>query len=51
MGDVRRRARQWTREHGDDLPEVREWRWSEQASPGHGHSPSTTAAATSADQL
>jgi xylulose-5-phosphate/fructose-6-phosphate phosphoketolase len=52
MGDVRRRARQWTREHGDDLPEVREWSWSEQAEPRHGHSPSTTAAApTSADFL
>ncbi|WP_246354929.1 hypothetical protein [Nocardioides ungokensis] len=23
MGDTRRRAREWTREHGDDLPEVR----------------------------
>jgi xylulose-5-phosphate/fructose-6-phosphate phosphoketolase len=43
MGDVRRRARQWTREHGDDLPEVREWRWSERSEPGHGRSPSTTA--------
>ena len=52
MQDTRRRARQWTREHGDDLPEVREWRWSEQAAPGHGHSPSTTAApATGADNL
>jgi len=27
MVDARRRARQWTREHGDDLPEVRDWRW------------------------
>ena len=52
MGDTRRRARQWTREHGDDLPEVREWRWSELSSPGHGRSPSTTASAqTSADFL
>jgi xylulose-5-phosphate/fructose-6-phosphate phosphoketolase len=52
MGDTRRRARQWTRAHGDDLPEVREWRWSELSSPGHGRSPSTTAAAqTSADFL
>ena len=48
MGDTRRRARQWTREHGDDLPEVREWRWSPRAEPRHGLSPSTTAA-TSAD--
>ena len=50
MGDTRRRAREWTREHGDDLPEVREWSWSELSSPRHGHSPSTTAApGTSAD--
>jgi xylulose-5-phosphate/fructose-6-phosphate phosphoketolase len=52
MGDTRRRARQWTRAHGDDLPEVRDWRWSEQAEPGRGGSPSTTAAGqTSADFL
>ncbi len=42
MVDNRRRAREWTRAHGDDLPEVRDWRWSEAAEPGHGRSPSTT---------
>ena len=27
MVDTRRRAREWTREHGEDLPEVRGWAW------------------------
>lgn len=27
MDDTRRRARAWTREHGEDLPEVQQWRW------------------------
>jgi xylulose-5-phosphate/fructose-6-phosphate phosphoketolase len=27
MTDARRRARAYTREHGDDIPEVRDWRW------------------------
>lgn len=27
MEDTRRRARAWTRDHGEDLPEVRDWRW------------------------
>jgi xylulose-5-phosphate/fructose-6-phosphate phosphoketolase len=27
MLDLRARHHQWTREHGEDLPEVREWRW------------------------
>ena len=27
MVDARFRARAWTREHGDDLPEVRDWVW------------------------
>jgi xylulose-5-phosphate/fructose-6-phosphate phosphoketolase len=27
MGDARMRARAWTREHGEDLPEVRDWTW------------------------
>ena len=42
MGDTRMRARAWTREHGEDLPEVRDWSWST-ASPERGESPSTTA--------
>jgi xylulose-5-phosphate/fructose-6-phosphate phosphoketolase len=28
MIDARTRARLWTREHGDDIPDVREWSWS-----------------------
>ncbi len=52
MQDTRRRARAWTREYGEDLPEVREWSWSESAHPGHGRSPSTTAHPVSpVDQL
>jgi xylulose-5-phosphate/fructose-6-phosphate phosphoketolase len=27
MLDARMRARSWTREHGEDLPEVRDWTW------------------------
>jgi xylulose-5-phosphate/fructose-6-phosphate phosphoketolase len=27
MVDTRNRHRRWTREHGDDLPEVRDWVW------------------------
>jgi xylulose-5-phosphate/fructose-6-phosphate phosphoketolase len=27
MVDTRHRARAWTREHGEDLPEVRDWAW------------------------
>ncbi|MGI6869700.1 phosphoketolase family protein [Amycolatopsis sp. 3B14] len=27
MADARARHRRWIREHGEDLPEVREWRW------------------------
>jgi xylulose-5-phosphate/fructose-6-phosphate phosphoketolase len=50
MQDTRRRARAWTREHGEDLPEVRDWSWSEAARPDQARSPSTTAQpGTSAD--
>jgi xylulose-5-phosphate/fructose-6-phosphate phosphoketolase len=27
MVDARLRARQYTRDHGDDIPEVRDWVW------------------------
>ncbi|MBN9327786.1 MAG: hypothetical protein J0I87_12845, partial [Cellulomonas sp.] len=27
MVDARLRARQYTREHGEDIPEVRDWVW------------------------
>ncbi len=27
MADTRLRARQWTRDHGEDLPEVADWSW------------------------
>ena len=36
MQDTRRRARAWTREHGEDLPEVRDWSWSDAARPDAG---------------
>jgi xylulose-5-phosphate/fructose-6-phosphate phosphoketolase len=50
MVDTRRRARQWTREHGDDLPEVRDWHWVTGETPDRDKSPSVTARAdTSAD--
>ena len=50
MVDTRRRARQWTRDHGDDLPEVRDWHWETGETPAHGNSPSVNASAsTSAD--
>jgi xylulose-5-phosphate/fructose-6-phosphate phosphoketolase len=42
---VRHRARAWTREHGEDLPEVRDWSWTSD-SPSRGASPSTTANAS-----
>jgi len=39
MGDLRRRARAWTRDHGEDLPEVTDWSWDnadpEPANPAH----------------
>ncbi len=51
MVDTRRRARAHTREHGEDLPEVRDWTWSPAAHPHGSRSPSTTAEpATPADQ-
>jgi xylulose-5-phosphate/fructose-6-phosphate phosphoketolase len=43
MGDMRRRARAWTRDHGEDLPEVRDWSWTGDVHPERGASPSTTA--------
>ncbi len=46
MVDTRRRARAWTRAHGEDLPEVRDWSWDGAgavAELGRGMSPSTTA--------
>ena len=42
MGDLRMRARSWTREHGEDLPLVRDWSWGEHR-PDAGASPSTVA--------
>jgi xylulose-5-phosphate/fructose-6-phosphate phosphoketolase len=27
MADARLRARAWTREHGEDIPEVAQWSW------------------------
>jgi xylulose-5-phosphate/fructose-6-phosphate phosphoketolase len=27
MADARLRARDWTREHGEDIPEVADWTW------------------------
>jgi xylulose-5-phosphate/fructose-6-phosphate phosphoketolase len=27
MVDTRLRCRAWTREHGDDPPEISEWKW------------------------
>jgi xylulose-5-phosphate/fructose-6-phosphate phosphoketolase len=53
MADKRIEARQWTRDHGDDLPEVAQWQWPEASgeAPGPGRSPSVTAESqTSADQ-
>jgi len=51
MVDLRRRARLWTREYGEDLPEVRDWSWTD-TQPERGASPSTTAEpANPADRL
>ncbi len=43
MVDTRRRARAHTREHGNALPEVRDWTWSASARPTESRAPSTTA--------
>ncbi|OBF19541.1 phosphoketolase family protein [Mycobacterium sp. ACS4331] len=41
MGDKRIEAREYTREHGDDIPEVRDWVWPEaRASVGRDGAPS-----------
>ena len=51
MVDTRRRARTWTREHGEDLPEVRDWTWNPAApDPGRSSSPSTTAEPDATDR-
>ncbi|HET8560817.1 MAG TPA: phosphoketolase family protein [Marmoricola sp.] len=53
MADRRIEARQWTRDHGDDLPEVARWQWPEATGspPAPGRSPSVTAESqTAADQ-
>ncbi len=44
MQDARLRARAWTREHGEDIPEVADWRWP--GSEAHGAAAGTD---TSAD--
>ncbi len=44
MVDTRHRARAWTREHGDDIPEVRDWSWLDSVEPDSQASPSSTAA-------
>ncbi len=43
MADRRLRARAWTREHGADIPEVRDWSWTSAAATGGWASPSTAA--------
>ncbi|MDH2413301.1 phosphoketolase family protein [Nocardioides sp. CER19] len=45
MVDTRRRARQWTRDNGEDLPEVRDWTWAGRAESSlQGRSPSADTA-------
>lgn len=44
MVDKRKQAHQWTRDHGDDLPEVRDWVW-----PGAGAELEAGVSDTSAD--
>ncbi|GAB7002761.1 phosphoketolase family protein [Nocardioides sp. AN3] len=43
MVDTRRRARQWTRDHGDDLSEVRDWTWTGTVEPHRSPSADTSA--------
>ncbi|MGC4112062.1 MAG: phosphoketolase family protein [Nocardioides sp.] len=40
MDDTRRRARDWTRVHGEDLPEVRDWQWDPSLTPADLDTPS-----------
>ena len=44
MSDARLRARQWTRLHGEDIPEVRDWVWPDAAGVRDADAISATAA-------
>ncbi|KNX39085.1 phosphoketolase family protein [Luteipulveratus halotolerans] len=46
MVDARRRAKEWTREHGEDAPEVRDWAWN--TGVGDRKSPSSTSTSETA---
>jgi xylulose-5-phosphate/fructose-6-phosphate phosphoketolase len=34
MSDARTTARAWTREYGEDIPEVRDWMWDQHPAAG-----------------